>query len=49
MLDAHNATSMLCAKVREDPDPEGAPNRPLVIQLSHQWHSWVAKSGRDKR
>ena len=22
---------------------------PMVHQLSRQWHSWVAKSGRDKR
>src|SRR6185295_9030051 len=44
MLDAHNATSMLCARYERT-----GLNRPLVIQLSHQWHSWVAKSGRDKR
>ena len=24
-------------------------DRPMVHQLSRQWHSWVAKSGRDKR
>ena len=24
-------------------------NEPLVIQLSLQWHSWVAKFGQDKR
>jgi len=30
MLDAHNATSMLCAKVREDPDPEWYCTRECV-------------------
>ena len=24
-------------------------NAPIVHQLSRQWHSWVAKCGRDKR
>ena len=24
-------------------------DRPLVDQLSCQWHGWVAKTGRDKR